>query len=64
MDNTAEEINDLVLEMLESIEGTIKYTKEDEYLQQQFHKQAVAHGIYRGSRLGQAFLRKYAYLLP
>ncbi|WP_333332841.1 TIGR04372 family glycosyltransferase [Microcoleus sp. BROC3] len=64
MDNTAEEINDLVLEMLESIEGTIKYTKEDEYLQQQFHKQAVAHGSYRGSRLGQAFLRKYAYLLP
>ncbi len=64
VDNTPEEINDLVLEMLERLEGTIKYTLDDEHLQEKWHSLAKTYKISGLSRMGQAFLRKYAHLLP
>lgn len=64
MDNTAQEINDLVLEMLERLDSTVKYEAADDRLQEQFNSIAENFGSYRaGSRIGQNFLRKYAYLL-
>lgn len=68
--NTAEEIRDVVMEMLGRFDGTFKYSEEDEYLQGQF-KSLMASGEYYGdknitvkARIGQSFLRKYASLLP
>jgi|GEM_PF-423903 len=63
VDNTPEEINDLVWEMFKRLDGTINYTDEDECLQEQFKILSVTHGSYNGSRLGKDFLQKYVYLL-
>ncbi|WP_377477818.1 MAG: tetratricopeptide repeat protein [Microcoleus anatoxicus] len=64
IDNTPEEINDLVLEMLERLDGKIKYTEEDKNLQEKFNLVSESYGIYgAGSRMGQKFLRKYTHLL-
>ncbi|MEG4272830.1 MULTISPECIES: TIGR04372 family glycosyltransferase [unclassified Microcoleus] len=62
VDNTADEINDVVLEMLNYQEGKINYSREDDSLQEKFHTLATTYGSYRGSRIGQAFLKKYANL--
>ena len=66
VDNTPEEINDVVLEMLERLEGTLVYTAEDEELQARFKTLKPNFteqlGVCAG-RVGQAFLRKYAHLL-
>jgi putative glycosyltransferase (TIGR04372 family) len=62
-DNSAEEINDLVLEMLARLDGTLDYSEVDEALQHQYHQLAQAHGVVANSRMGQAFLRKHASLL-
>jgi len=64
VDNTPDEINDLVVEMLERIDGTIKYTPDDERLQANFNRLAEALNAYGCSRIGRNFLRKYAWLLP
>ena len=66
VDNTPEEINDVVLEMLERLEGTLKYSAEDEQLQERFrnlkptflNQSGISPGL-----VGREFLRKYAYLL-
>lgn len=65
MDNTPEEINDLVIEMIERLNGTIKYTKEDNLLQDQFNALITQSTGYPtpNSRIGKSFLRKYANLL-
>ena len=64
VDNTPDEINELVVEMLERIEGKIKYTPEDKRLQAEFSRLAEAFKAYGCSRIGRNFLRKYARLLP
>ncbi|MCC3405798.1 MAG: TIGR04372 family glycosyltransferase [Microcoleus sp. PH2017_10_PVI_O_A] len=64
VDNTAEEINDVVVEMLERLEGKVEYAKADEDLQNQFATLADSYKCYGSSRMGMNFLRKYAGLLP
>lgn len=63
IDNTPEEINDLVLEMLDRLNGDLEYTKKDEYLQELIYTLLPdnSHGI--GSRIGSTFLSKYEGLL-
>ena len=63
-DNTPEEINELVLEMLDKLEGKIKYTEEDEALQERFKALPTPYGTNPANcRIGREFLRKYAGLL-
>ncbi|MEG3969468.1 tetratricopeptide repeat protein [Microcoleus sp. T2B6] len=63
VDNTPEEINDLVWEMLERLEGKINYTEEDDLLQSRFVQLVDPDDIYSGSRMGRNFLQKYAHLM-
>lgn len=70
VDNTPEEINDAVLEMLASLDGTLSYTKDDEQLQERFKSLTATCGTLIGQkdlgfncRIGKDFLRKYASLL-
>ena len=62
-DNTAEEINELVLEMLDRLAGGIVYTPEDEDRQARFAQLMEALGGHTGARLGRDFLRRNAWLL-
>lgn len=65
MDNSPEDIRDLVIEMLDTIAGTMIYSAEDERLQEKFRSlYRPGHYSYGAtSRIGNAFLHKYAYLL-
>jgi putative glycosyltransferase (TIGR04372 family) len=63
VDNTPEEINAVVLEMLDRQSGQLNYTPEDDRLQEQFNTIALEAGSYRGSRIGRDFLANYAELL-
>lgn len=64
VNSTPEDINDLVLEMMDRLNGDIEYTEEDEYLQERF-KALLPHKKYGMiCRMGQIFLRKYEWLLP
>lgn len=62
VDNTPEEINDIVLEMLERLDGNLKYTKEDEYLQEKYKKLLPYNNGKGNSRIGRKFLCKYIEL--
>ena len=64
-ENSAEDIRDLALEMLERIEGRVLYTAEDEARQRRFAGLLrPGHFSYGGvNRVGRDFLRKYAHLL-
>ena len=60
VDNTPEEINELVLEMLDRLDGKVQYTEEDEILQQQFNSLPTPYGQSAfNSRMGRSFLQKY-----
>jgi len=65
LENTPEEVRDLVLEMLERAEGRVVYTEADEKLQRRFKAlMRPGHYTYGGiNRVGRDFLRKYAYLM-
>lgn len=63
-DNTQEDINDMVLEMLDRLNEKLEYTKEDEHLQERIYKLLPDNSYGIGSRIGSAFLRKYEGLLP
>ena len=64
-DNSAEDIRDLALEMLERINNRIEYTKDDEELQKRFLRLfGPGHYSYgANSRIGRQFLRKYSHLI-
>ncbi|MEG5053886.1 MULTISPECIES: tetratricopeptide repeat protein [unclassified Microcoleus] len=66
VDNTAEEIKDLVVEMLNRLDGKLQYTQEEERLQKQFIALSNQAKGFEGSlsRIGKTFLRKYAWLMP
>jgi putative glycosyltransferase (TIGR04372 family) len=64
VDNTPEEIMELVDEMFEVLDGAAQYTAADGQMQEVFRRLAVGYGLVGFSRLGRAFLRKYAHLLP
>ena len=66
VDNTPEEINDIVLEMLGQLENTLTYSPEDDRLQQCFRQLKPVFSSQFGTslgRVGRDFLRKYAHLL-
>ncbi len=66
VNNTPEEINDVILEMLERLEGKLVYSTEDEQLQERFKQLKPGFTKHLGTsagRVGRAFLRKYAHLL-
>jgi putative glycosyltransferase (TIGR04372 family) len=64
VDNTPDEIVDLVREMLEILGGRPQYTATDDRLQREFRDVAIRHGLVGFTRIGRSFLRKYASLLP
>ncbi|HAT13257.1 MAG TPA: hypothetical protein DCS91_06545 [Microcoleaceae bacterium UBA11344] len=60
VDNTPEEINELVLEMLDRLEGKVQYTEEEEALQQRFNSLPTPYGLSAfNSRIGRSFLHNY-----
>ena len=70
LDNTPEEINDIVLEMLMRLDGDLIYSTSDERLQERFQLLTAACGIHLGRkdltinpRIGKEFLSKYDTLL-
>lgn len=65
VNNSPEDIRDVVLEMIEHTEGIVTYTAEDERLQARFNSlMRPEHLSYEaGARISREFLRKYAGLL-
>jgi putative glycosyltransferase (TIGR04372 family) len=70
IENTPEEIRDVAVEMLMRFEGTLKYSDEDESLQERFKTMIKSCSELYGdenvvnARIGKEFLRKHASLLP
>jgi len=66
IDNTAEEICELAIEMLDRLEGVIKYESMDDDLQRRFRKLVVKRStpmtFGTRSRIGRHFLRLHADL--
>ena len=65
IDNTPDEIYDIVKEMNERLDGTFEYTKEDEELQNKYHSLIKPHHVCYGTpaRIGAKFLRENKELL-
>jgi putative glycosyltransferase (TIGR04372 family) len=65
IENTAEEILDLAMEMNERLDGTFRITEEDEELQKRFHSLLHPDDYFYGtpSRIGAKFLRQNKELL-
>ena len=65
IDNSADELRDVVVEMLDQLDNRVEYTDEDARLQDEFNE---LHGQYSNwgglGRVSRDFLRKYHYLLP
>lgn len=68
--NTPEEIKELIEEMLARLNGKLKYTEEEEFLQRQFRELSAECGkayggddIVINGRMGREFLRKHSSLL-
>jgi putative glycosyltransferase (TIGR04372 family) len=64
IDNTAEEVRDLALEMMDRLEGKAVYTAEDERLQRTFRSLLRPEHYCYGAvgRIGRDFLRQHAEL--
>ncbi|VTR93882.1 RND multidrug efflux transporter Acriflavin resistance protein OS=Crocosphaera watsonii WH 0401 GN=CWATWH0401_2611 PE=4 SV=1 [Gemmata massiliana] len=62
--NTPDEIQDLVGEMFDVLEGRGGHSTEDEHLQSAFDAVAAAEGFGRTMQIGGAFLRTHQALLP
>jgi putative glycosyltransferase (TIGR04372 family) len=63
IDNTPEEIDEAVVEILERLDGTLRYSDEDEQLQARFNTMWASNAFLANGRIGRAFLRKYAHLI-
>ena len=70
LENTPEEINDIVLEMLMRLDGELTFSAPDERLQERFQSLTAGCGTFPGAkdltincRMGKDFLREYATLL-
>jgi len=71
IDNLPDEINDLITEMLDRLDGEPRYSAEDERLQRRFRTLTALMGTLYGldnfpinCKIGRDFLRKHASLLP
>ena len=64
VDNTEDEINDVVIEMIDIVENNKIYSQKDEDLQKRFN---LLHSKFSKwdqlGRIGQSFIEKYEYLL-
>jgi len=63
VENTSEEINDVVVEMLDRFDGKLEYNAEDDGLQEAFWTLAASFEFYGSGRMGRDFIRKYAELV-
>ncbi len=65
VDNRPEDVNALLIEMLDRIDGKLSYTDEDNMLQERFKSlMGPTHYSYRSvARIGRDFLREYSFLL-
>jgi putative glycosyltransferase (TIGR04372 family) len=63
VDNTPQEINDVVIEMLDRLEGKLQYSNKDEELQERFARLYSSHSRKANARIGRDFLRKWEHLL-
>jgi len=65
VENSPEDIKDVVVEMLDRLEGKVEYSEEDERLQSQVKSlMNPTHYSYGAiSRVGRSFLKKYGNLL-
>ena len=68
--NTSGEIADAVVEMLEKLDGSLRYTEQDEALQARFKSLSAKREVMIGlpgfelqCRLGRGFLRNHQALL-
>jgi putative glycosyltransferase (TIGR04372 family) len=64
VDNTGEEIRELVREMFDLLGGTGQEMPEDDRRQRAFRDVAHSRGLAGFCRIGRAFLRRHADLLP
>ena len=63
MDNTSEEINDVVVEMMDRLDGKLQYSREEDELQERFHSLYSDTDFKSNARVDRDFLRKWAHLL-
>ena len=63
IDNTPEEITELVLEMLDKINGEVTLTDNDQKLRKTFNDLVLRADSYIGAQLGMGFLRRHQALL-
>jgi len=68
IDNSPEDINEVVVEMLRLLDGTQVYSEEDNNYQYKFNNLKINNGrdgqkIKGLARIGQNFIKKYNYLL-
>ena len=61
--NTPEEIREVVIEMLDRLDGTSSHTELDEALQSAFDAVAETNLCIGNARAGRDFLRRYSHLL-
>ena len=61
--NTPDEIRDVVVEMLERLDGNARYSEEDEHLQSTFDAIAGTNLCIGNARIGRDFLRQHRNLL-
>jgi putative glycosyltransferase (TIGR04372 family) len=64
IDNTPEDLRELVEEMLERESGGLRESEEDAQRFESYRSLALAAHSYAGARIGRRFLRKHAGLLP
>lgn len=63
VDNTAAEINEVTVEMLDHLDGCLEYAEEDDEAQAMFNKVYARYGRYGiKGRMGRKFLEKYKNL--
>lgn len=65
VDNTLDEIDEIVVEMLDRLDGCSNDEEQDNQLQEKFNELAAPHlGYVPNNRVGKKFLSKWAPLLP
>lgn len=62
-DNTPEEIEEVVIEMLDRLDGTLIYSEEDELLQKKFSDTIPKDFGVLTARMGQKFLKRHSFLV-
>ena len=64
IDNTSAEIRDVVVEMMDRLDGKPQYSKKDDELQERFDKLYINNACNKSNaRIGRDFLRKWSHLL-